>query len=389
VVPTQTDGLSAGAALLLLAAAVKAGAIPRFGTWRFAEHDGAPAAIAMALRGHGIALAGLAALELSEAANVPAVAAAAAVFALSGGVLAASARRPEEHLAAICGLGAAVLFLALGLGGPVGAEAFLVLSPPFLLAAGSVTMLNGRAPSIPGLQPRGVWRVTGVVSFAVGVAALLGAPAVGAFTGALLTLNLAASRAQGQPLYLLIVVVTSLGLGLAGVAAVGLVRRANPRPAAAIAGAAAAIALVYMGSQPVRLAIGWLDRVKEQLGLPEVLASSGAPGLPGVGGRVLLLVAAPTIVGLAALLRLGKGIRPSFGGLTPYRPVLTWSELVERDPAVRGIAERATALTARLEAARDDLGRAGFGLTAMLILLALEVGLALRILVLSASGGFL
>lgn len=389
VVPAQTEGLSAGAALLLLAAAVKAGAIPRVGTWRLAEHEGALAAIAMALRGQGVALAGLASLELSEPIRIPVAAAAAAIFVLAGGVLAASARRPDQHLAALCGLGASLLFLGLGLGGPVGAEAFLILSSPFLLAAGAATMLSGRSPATHQMEFRPLWRGVGVASSAIAVAGLLGAPGVGTFPGMLLTVNLTASRAQIQPMYLLILAATAFGVGLAAIAAVGRIRRANPRPVAALAGAAVALTLIYMGSQPVRLAIGWLSRVKEELGLPEVLASSGAPGLPGVGGRALLLVVAPTVVGLAVLLRIGRGVRTGARGLTPYRPLLTWEELMERDPTVRPLAMRTTALIARFEAARDDIRRAGLGLTAMLILLALEVGLALRILVLSSSGGFL
>jgi hypothetical protein len=219
------------------------------------------------------------------------------------------------------------------------------------------------------------WAV-GALALGVAAASLAAIPVGGGFPGTWLALSLAAVRAQ--PVEALVAGGAALGLGLALLGGVPLLRWARPRPAAVALGVPAGLALLYMGSQPVRLGIGWWLRVEGELGLPAVLGAAGAPALPPAAGSHLLLAVSPALVVVAAVVLGARGLRPSAPGFVTLRDPRRGPPSAPLAGAVRGGA----ALAARLSA----LG-VGFGVA--LVLEAAAVVMAIRLLFLGAQAGFL
>lgn len=329
VVVTPTGSLSLGASLVLAGGAVKAGVVPGLGTWRLLATTGPGAPVAAVVRGQGIALAVLAGVIISGNPGSPALAAAAAVAALACGAGAAAASRPGAVLAGLSGAGACVPFVALGLGGAVGIRSFLLSFPAVLLGSGAAfaaawpgtepaqrsaarvaaraTRLRGWVGILGGASPLRRW--VGIPAALFAALSLAALPGGGGHPGTALAVDLAGVRAQTDPWYLGIAAALLLGLGLAALAASPIVAAARPPLLAGFAAFLAGGALLYMGSQPVRLGVGWWLRIERALQVPSLLPSSGAPAFPSVEGVHLALVLAPA-VGLALLVgMLGRGVR--------------------------------------------------------------------------------
>jgi hypothetical protein len=349
VVVAPTGSLELGGALVLAGAAVKAGAVPGFGTWRLAATSGPGAPVAVALRGQGIALAVLAGLTVSGEAGSLVLTSAAAAAALAGGVAAAVSARPGGVLAGLAGAGACVPFLALGLGGAVGVRAFLLSFPPFLLGSGAAFAVGWpgtalaqrladrtiRPPGVAGVKGgASLGRWVGVPAALIAVVSLAALPGGGGHPGTALALDLAGVRAQTDLLYLGVALALMLGLGLAAVAAVPVMAAARPSLPAGIAALIAGGALVYMGSQPVRLGIGWWLRIERALEVPALLPSSGAPAFPAAGGIDLALAFAPAAAAALLVALLGRGIRAASAEIaTKPLPPPTLEGAVAASPA--------------------------------------------------------
>jgi len=377
-----------GPALLLLAALLKAGAIPGVATWRLSAGKGPASWLEAAMRGQAVALAALAALTMRTSAPVVALAIAAAVTIPLGGVLALLGGTKERILAAAAGAAAGLPFLALGLGGAVGTRAFLLLFPAVLLAAALVAFLTRE----PGAEHRatdrkavtGAWGWLAAAAAGVAIGSLLGMPPGGGFPGTWLALSLAAARSEVTLAWLPAAAGAAVGLTVAFAASITLVRAARPRAVTAAIGAIMALGLLYVGAQPVRVGIGWWIRVETALGLPEVLPTAGAPGFPIIGGVRMALLLAPALALVAAVVALGRGVRdvrwdPTAGSRGEAIPVRRLRRLLEPFAAV------SRPLTEQVVRARS-LG-AGYGLAAVLEIAA--VLLAGRIVLLSARAGFL
>jgi hypothetical protein len=372
------EGGVLGGGLILAASAIKAGAVPGIGTWRLAATDGPGSPVSAILRGQGVALAVLGGLVLvpAEPHAVTAGLAAAAVFA--GGASVVWARTTAMALTAVSGTAAAVLFVALGLGGAVGTRAALVLFPPFLLAAGAAFALGWTAPPDDERQspePRARWRWLGAGALAVAVITLAGLPFGGGFPGTWLAVSVAGVRTGSAAPYYALVGAVLLGLALAAIGAAPLIRRVRVRAAPALAGAVVAATLLYMGVLPVRLGIGWWLRIERDLGTRNVLPASGAPTLPPIGGRNLLLLLGGAVLAVGAVVALAGGFR---------------DRLVPADvgvpPTARGPVRRAVA---RLGPPTERLRRAGVGVAAAAVLEAAALILAVRLVFLAARSGFL
>jgi hypothetical protein len=329
-----------------------------------------------------MALALLAGLVIGggQADSIVAGVAAGAVF-LSG--LASSVVRTKGRAgAAMAGAGAALPFVALGLGGAVGIRAALILFPSFLLAAGAAFLLGWTPRPEPGTSAvsrpasRPVWGWLGAVGLAVAAVSLAGLPPGGGFPGAWLTLSLAGTRAGGSAAYYLLAGAAAVGLALAALGGVPLIRAARARAVPAILGLLGAAVLLYMGLQPVRLGIGWWLRIERELGAPVVLGASGAPDLPPVGGLNLAVVLAEAALVVGLVVLLGRGFRDARGAFVPL--------------PVRG---RIPGPMARVAAAGrpvlDRLQRVGAGVAAAALLEAGAVILAVRLVFLAARSGFL
>jgi hypothetical protein len=371
-----STGLAPG--LLLAAAAIKVGAVPWVGTARLATSGGPGSILASGLRGQGIALAALAGLELARGQEMAPLAVAAAAAAALGGVAAALARGRPSAVAAAAGAGASVPFLALGLGGAVGARAFLVLFPPLLLAAAAADVsLGERGPARPS-PPGRARRVAGAAALGVAVGSLAGLPPGGGFPGTWLTLSLGAIRGEADVAFLAVIGATALGLAMAAVAAAPVVRAARPRTGGVVVAVVAAIGLLYAGIQPVRLGVGWWLRIEAELNLPQALAASGAPDLPAIGGLNLLLASAPALLLTGLVILLGGGLRTAGG---PFVSIPVGRRRL-RGPGRRWVP-------APVASAARAWRRRRLGFAVALLLEAGAVAMVLRVVILAARAGFL
>lgn len=367
VVVAPTGSLDLGGALVLAGAAIKAGAVPGVGTWRLAATGGPGTPVAAALRGQGIALAVLAGMVVSGSDGSAVLASLAAGAALAGGIAAAASTRPESILAAVAGVAACVPFVSLGLGGAVGARAFLLSFPPFLLASGAAFAAGRVGPETAdeaspeeGAKRRTVRlrRWLGFPAALAAVVSLAALPGGGGHPGTALALDLAGIRAQTDVLYLGLAGALALGLAIAAAAAVPVVAAARPHIPVGIATLLSGAALVYMGSQPVRLGIGWWLRIEDALGVPGLLPSAGAPSFPPARGIDLVVTLAPA-AGLAMLIaflgRWGTDPPAEAAPIQPPRPerapvpattpgpdvVREWEEPVPAAPAAASLPEQA------------------------------------------------
>jgi hypothetical protein len=411
VVVAPTGSLGMGASLVLVGAAIKAGVVPGVGTWRLAATSGPGAPVAAALRGQGIALAVLAGVIITGEAGSLALAAAAAAAALACGVAAAVSTRPGAVVSGLSGAGASVPFVALGLGGAVGVRAFLLSFPAVLLGSGAAFAAawpgNQRAERVAGRAiPRRGW--VGMVGRAsplarwVGVpAALLAAMSLGALPGGgghpgtALAVDLAGVRAQTDPWYLAVAAALLLGLGMAALAATPVVAAARPPVLAGVAALLTGGALLYIGSQPVRLGLGWWLRIEQALEVPALLPSSGAPAFPSVEGINLALVLAPA-AGLALLVAaLGRGVRAVPGEaalLRAPRLVRFPAGLVAARAAARrfaGLGRLAGTTRRRGRAVRARAQRLALGLAVATVLEAGAVALSVFLVMEGVRLGFL
>jgi hypothetical protein len=381
----------AGPPLLLVAALLKSGAVPGVATWRLSSGLGPASWLDVAVRGQAVILAALAALTMRTSAAAAALAIFAALTIAAGGIVALLADSKPRVLAAVTGAAAGLPFLALGLGGAVGTRAFLLLFPPVLLASVLVAMLvradpeektEGRAKTTVG-----AWAWLSACAAGAGLASLLGMPPGGGFPGTWLTISLASTRSEVTLGWLLVAAAAAVGLTIAFVAAVRLIREARPSPALSVVGVAVALALIYLGTQPIRVAIGWWIRVETGLNLPEVLPTAGAPGLPAIGGLRLLLLLAPPLILVAAVIALGRGV-------TTWQMTLSARIPAEPTPPrfIRRLREVLAPVAAVLRPLTEQASRAralgvGYGVAAVLEVAALlMVG---RIVLLSARAGFL
>jgi hypothetical protein len=379
-----------GVGLILAAAAIKAGAVPGLGTARLLAAAGGPRPLGAVLRAQGILLAGVAGLVMARGQEMAPAAIAATVTVGLAGVVALLARRPSTTGAALIAAGAGVPFLALGLGGGFGARAFLVTFPAFLLAAG-VVQVSVPADRLASEPSRRVTAAAGILAAGLALGSLVGLPPGGGFPGTWMTLSLAIDRGLAMPWFLLVAGGTLLGLALAVAGGIRLLRAASLKGAMAALSVLAGAALVYVGSQPVRLGVGWWLRSEESLGLPVVLPSAGGPTLPAVGGINLLLALAPAVVLILAAVALGRGAR--LGMLVPS-PAPPGPEAGPSPTAVTattgGVMSRLRrALSKPLTPARRFLGRPAVGLGLGLVVEAAAVVLVVRLLVLGSRGGFL
>jgi hypothetical protein len=145
-------------------------------------------------------------------------------------------------------------------------------------------------------------------------------PGGGGHPGAALALDLAGVRAQTDVLYLGVAAALMLGLGMAAVAAAPVVAAARPPILAGLASFVTGAALVYMGSQPVRLGIGWWLRIERALQVPGLLPSAGAPSFPAARGIDLALALAPAAGVVILIAILGRGVRRGPAEVGPIRP---------------------------------------------------------------------
>ena len=382
----------AGPALLLLAALLKSGAIPGVATWRVSEGSGPPVWLEGAVRGQAVALAAIAGLTMRSSAPAVALAILAAAAVAAAGGLALLAGSRERLMAAASGAAAGVPFLALGLGGAVGTRAFLLLFPAFVLASGLVPFLTRAGPEDErgrrGDAAAGAWVWLAACAAGVGVASLLGMPPGGGFPGTWLAVSLAAARSEVTLGWLVAAAGTAVGLTLAFAAAIALIRAARPRALHASLGAIAALGLLYLGTQPIRVGIGWWIRVETALGVPEVLPSAGAPGLPAIGGLRLLLLLAPAALLVGAVVALGRGFRSGDWAFTVGTRFGTYRRPAPIERLRRTFAPvAATFRPLKEQAARARALGVGYGVAAVLELGALL--LVGRIVLLSARAGFL
>ena len=386
VVVEESGG--AGPALLLLAALIKSGSIPGLATWRVSATGGPGASLDGALRGQAVGLAVLATLTMRSSAPAAALAIAAAVAILASGLVALASRTRAAVLASVTGAAAGVPFLALGLGGAVGTRALLLLFPTFIVASALVALLAlGDTDEEASDASAGAWGWVAACALGIGLASLLGLPPGGGFPGTWLTLSLAATRAEITLGWLLAAGAAGAGLALAMKASTALIRAVRSTPLLATIGTVVALFLVYVGTQPIRVAIGWWVRVETALGLPEVLPTAGAPGLPAIGGTRLALALVPALLLALVVVAIGRGVRDPGVGFAPLRtPEATRSGLGRRVRALAApvltSAKPATDLLERLRATG-----AGFGIAGLLVVAALL--LAGRIVLLAARAGYL
>jgi hypothetical protein len=409
---TDTTAISAstglGVILILAGAAVKAGAVPGLGTARL-QSAGSPARpVAGALRGQAVVLAAVAALPMAGAEEMVAVAVAAAVVALGAGVAALHARQGAAILAGSLGAAGAALFVALGLGGGVGARAFLILFPAFLLASAAAQALWPDEPSVRFAAgerwPRKLLVAMKVLVGGVILGSLAGLPPGGGSPGTWLTAALATDRAASVPGYLLIAGGMLVGLAFSVAAGVSLIRTVRPRPVPAVVAALFSVALLYAGAQPVRLGIGWWLRVEEALDLPTVVPAAGGPTLPPVGGLNLALAVAPAALLVGLVVGAGRGVRWPRLGTGPARPRPTprpqeaeGTGAAAGPPEAEGGPPRRLGRVKALGATARRLGSAAVAaasstrvlLIAAAIIEAVAVGMAIRLLILGIRSGFL
>jgi hypothetical protein len=365
----SSPGLAAG--FVLAGAALKAGAVSGAATSRLMGTAGGP--LAAAIRGQAVVVAAVAGLTVAGAEEMVPLAVAAVVAALLAGAVALVARRTTSILAAILAAAAGVAFVALGLGGGVGARAFLVLALPFLLAAAVAEVLW----DVPGQRaeaqrPGRVLPAIAVLAGGVMLGSLAGLPPGGGFPGTWLTAALAGERGIGTPGFLLLEGGLLLGLAAAFAGSVPLLRSIRPRVGAAAVALGAALLLLYLGTQPVRLGVGWWLRVEDQLDLPTVVPTAGGPELAPVGGFDLVLALAPAAGVVLLIAALGRGVRRARFAPVPAGP--------RRDAATRRSQVRS--LAARVTSRPVLLAAAG-------LLMAATVALAVRLLILGIRSGFL
>lgn len=372
---TETISLAAspglGAGLVLAGAVLKAGAIPGLATARLVGGSAAP--LATAIRGQATVVAAVAGLAMAGAEEMLPLAVAAVAAAILAGAVALAARAPASILAAVLAVAAGVSFVALGLGGGVGARAFLILAPPFLLAAAAAEALwgvaDGPGEAVPRVRSRRAMGAVAVLAGGVLLGSLAGLPPGGGFPGTWLTAALAGERGVGAPGYLLLGGGLLLGLALAVAGSVPLLRAVRTHLAPAIAAAGAALLLLYVGTQPVRLGVGWWLRVEEELGLPTVIPAAGGPELAPIGGSDLILALAPAALVVLVVFAVARGMRPA-----RFAPI---HAAARTDPA-----SRLRSLSVPLASRPVVLAAAGLMVTA-------AVALAIRLLVLGIRSGFL
>lgn len=294
-------------------------------------------------------------------------------------------------MACALGAGAGVVFLALSLGGGVGARAYLVLAPVYLLAAGTAVLVGWEAPEEDRSSrerdrrpPRAVWSWLGFAALLVVLGSLVGLPPGGGFPGTWLTLTLAATRGLTEPVLLGVAAAAGVGLAVTFLAAIPLAGAVRTRAVPAVVGAASALGLLYVGLQPVRLGIGWWLRVEDELGLPTLLPAAAAPDLPPIGGLRLAAVLLPSAVLVGAVV-VGRGIREARTRFVPMIP----------DRAGTG-AERARRFRARVTAAVEGPRRLargaaaqGLGFGVAVVFEVIAAVLAARLLLIGARSGFL
>lgn len=295
---------------------------------------GAPV-LAAVLRGQGVLLAAIAAAGIAQGQEMLPAAVVAAVAVAFAGLVAVIAGTPGTIRASVIAAAAAVAFAALGLGGGFGVRAFLVLFPAFLLAAAVSELLASGEPRLPVERRRHrVARALGALGLGVAVGSLAGIPPGGGFPGTWMTVSLAGARGVAAPAYFLLVAGVLVGLALALMGGIRLLRLARPTLVAASVAVPAALALLYMGAQPVRLGIGWWIRVEEGMSLPTVLPSAGGPTLPAVGGRNLVLALAPGLLLVLLAVAAGRGVRVGpHPRLVPTAANLRWRPRQTRSPA--------------------------------------------------------
>jgi hypothetical protein len=370
------EGGVLGGGLLMIAGAIKAGAVPGVGTWLLAATDGPGAPVSMALRGQGLALALLGGIVVVPGEPHAVTAAVAGAAVLVSGAAALAATTGRAAVTALSGAAAGVVFAALGLGGAVGTRAALVLTPPFLLAAGAAFTLGWNRREEVDVESRSGWRWLGAAALAVAVLTLAGLPPGGGFPGTWLTLSVAGARASSAAPYYLLAGAIALGLVSAALGAVPLLRASRARTWPAILGSVVAVALVYAGLAPARLGIGWWVRIERDLGVPVVLAASGPPDLPPLGVVNLALVLTEAVVLVGAVVALARGfrdVRVPFVAMTWPRPTPGFARRIAS--AIRPATERAR--------------RASVGLAAAVLLEAGAIVLAGRLVLLAARSGFL
>lgn len=295
---------------------------------------GAPV-LAAVLRGQGILLAAIAAAVMAQGQEMLPAAIVAAVAVAFAGLVAVVAGTPGTIRASVIAAGAAVAFAALGLGGGFGVRAFLVLFPPFLLAAAAAELVASGEPRFPVERRRHrVARALGALGLGVAIGSLVGIPPGGGFPGTWMTVSLAGARGVAAPAYFLLAAGVLVGLALALAGGIRLLRLAQPTLVAAVVAALAALALLYMGAQPLRLGIGWWIRVEEAMTLPTVLPSAGGPTLPAVGGQNLVLALAPGLLLVLLVVGAGRGVRVGpHSRLVPTAAKFRWWPRRSRRPA--------------------------------------------------------
>ena len=358
-----------GAAMVLVAAAAKAGAFPGVATWRLTAAGLPGAAVTPVLRAQAMAMAAVAAIRVAGAPEHAPIAAALGVAALAGGLVAILTANARPVGAAVCGVGAAIPLVAVALGGAVGVRAFLLLAPAFLLAAAIIDALVPDEDT-PAATDRWTWLAA--PALAVAVASMAGLPPSGGFPGTWLTLSLGSARGEASPAWLLLVAPAAVALALIALGGVSLLRMVRPRAVPAVAALAGGSFLLYLGSVPVRLALGWLVRVERGLPLPELLPSAGAPDIPGITGAAIAVASIPAILVVGLLLGLGRGFRRTEA---PTAPIVA-----------RGRFPRTTRLAERVR------GRAVEMSVGVVTLSILELGvlvLVIRLILAAAGRGFL
>lgn len=357
-------GVDVGVAMLLAAAAVKVGAVPGFGTWRLSGVPGPGALVSIAVRAQGVILGAIAGLRIAEVSPSLHLTAAAGTVGLFAGALALMAPGSRAVAARIPAAGGALLFVALGLGGTVGARSFLYLAPAFLLGSAVVTAVAWDPRPAP--RPSVPWRWVAAGAFGIGVLTLTALPPGGGFPGGWLTLGLASARGEAALPYLLIAGSAAAGLAVSALAAVPAVRAIRAPAFPATVAALASAGLLYLGAQPVRLGLGWLVRVERELGMSAVLPSAGAPELPAIGGWDLLLASLPALALVGGVAILAGRVRRVPVRFEPVASVPLWIRPGERALGGRVAAVATSRAGALGVASAFEAGAIGLGVWVVL-----------------------
>lgn len=300
----------------------------------------------------------LAVMAIGSHRTIAYAAAAAAALALIVVALRTAGRSSEAPGASVASAGTAVAVLGFALGGPAASW-------------GAVLALATSFAAWP------LWSAGGAFG-ATARASLAAVPAGGLLTGVALVVAAALDAGTVRPWFFALAV-PALGALVAVAASVWTSdgeERAGEPIATGVVAAIGLLAALALAAVPVRASTGLGIPVNNALGTGRLLTTEGAPGIPEDVAAAAL--ASGLIAFAAGPGRAGSGGAPGRRRPTRTRSIFDWWARAAAAPAYGSTLARADA---------DDRARRWGAAGALL--LAVGVGLALRIYVVSAGRGFL